>query len=161
MYNTSAVTEWLQNRSCRHNIITTEIYGLRYERTRRIYDTKSYPFFVVFPYGRKQPPTPLPPLPTQDITINDVSRSPLEIRRRSHLYIILLYYTLLLLFTCVPVFLCTRSSSLYMPTTWQEWSPPFMLTMAKRYKTAHDYFNLSDILKNIFIFILWILPRRH
>lgn len=35
-------------------------------RTRRICDTKSYPFFVVFPYNivcRKRPPTPLPSAP--------------------------------------------------------------------------------------------------
>lgn len=79
---------------------------MRYKRTRR--DTKLYPFFVVFPYGRKRPPTPLPLPSSHDKQTDDVSRSPLEIRHRSHLFIILLYYTLLLLFTCIPIFLYTH-----------------------------------------------------
>lgn len=40
---------------------------------------------------RKRPSTP-PPSPSHCMQTNDVCRSPLEIRRRSHLYI-LLYYT--------------------------------------------------------------------
>jgi len=92
---------------------------------------------------RKRPSTP-PPSPSHCMQTNDVCRSPLEIRRRSHLYI-LLYYTFFFFIYVHSYFLYTpSSSSLYTLATWREWSLPFMLTTVKHCKTAHDYFILSE-----------------
>lgn len=152
-------------------VISRPKSALCYIRKRRICDTKSYPFFVVFSYvvyyvGNDSHSTTIHPPPR---TSHDSRPTTLADHRYKYVvgriymyyyitYIHFYYYLRAFLFFCNTH---TRSSSsLYTPATWREWSPPSTLTTAKCCKTAHDFilFYRRDVLKNIFIFYFMDSP---